>query len=135
MFFVKIYSAIDQDIWDLAWCLATRMKFWTCEQNWDLFGTISGLWMFSFLRPNFPKPRLFSETKLIQTETKTFFRKQIFRSRNCDFFPRPIFLRNRNQYFFFETKFSKTETETLKKLAKVSKPRSFETEMSISDAK
>ena len=64
MFFVIIYSAIDQGyiglslascqkdeiwaelelIWDLAWHLATRMKFGTCEQNWDLHGTISGLW-------------------------------------------------------------------------------------------
>ena len=41
------------------------------------------------------------------------------------------FDRNRYRDFFSETKFS--ETETLKKLAKVSKPRSFETEMSISD--
>ena len=32
-----------KDILDLAWHLATRMKFGTCEQNWDLFGTISGL--------------------------------------------------------------------------------------------
>ena len=31
-----------------------------------------------------------------------------------------------------DTKFSETEIETLKTLAKVSKPRSFETEMSIS---
>ena len=36
-----------------------------------------------------------------------------------------------NRRFFSETKFS--ETETLPKLAKVSNPRSFETEMSISD--
>ena len=28
-----------KDILDLAWHLATRMKFGTCEQNWDLFGT------------------------------------------------------------------------------------------------
>ena len=56
------------------------------------------------MRPNFSK-----------TETETFFRDQIFQ--------------NRNQDFFSETKFS----ETLKDLAKVSKPRSFETEMSISD--
>ena len=32
-----------KDILDLAWHLATRMKFGTCEQNWDLYGTISGL--------------------------------------------------------------------------------------------
>ena len=30
-------------ILDLAWHLATRMKFGTCEQNLDLFGTIQGL--------------------------------------------------------------------------------------------
>ena len=49
-------------------------------------------------RPNFPKPkpRLFSETK---------------------------FFRNRNRDFFSETKFFETETETLKNLAKVSRPR------------
>ena len=33
-----------KDIWDLAWHLDTRMKLRTDEQNWDLFGTISGLW-------------------------------------------------------------------------------------------
>ena len=33
-----------KDILDLAWHLATRMKFGTWEQNWDLYGTISGLW-------------------------------------------------------------------------------------------
>ena len=42
---------------------------------------------------------------------------------------------NRYRDFFSDTKFSETETETLKKLAKISKPRSFETEMSISDYK
>ena len=31
-------------ILDLAWHLATRMKFGTLEQIWDLYGTISGLW-------------------------------------------------------------------------------------------
>ena len=72
--------------------------------------------IFSFPRPSFPKqkPRL-------------FFRDQIFRDQNRD--------------FFSETKFSETEIETrfsetgfaLKKLAKVSKPRSFETEMSMFD--
>ena len=33
-----------KDIWDLACHLAKRMEFETFEQNWDLFGTISGLW-------------------------------------------------------------------------------------------
>ena len=102
-------------ILDLAWHLATRMKFGTCEQNWDLYGTISGLspkfgtsFKALFLLFGF----LFSETKFSETETS--FRNQIFRNRDS----------------FSETKFS--ETETLKDLAKVSKPRSFETEMSIS---
>ena len=45
-------------------------------------------------------------------------------------FPIMFILRTFFQDFFSETKFS--ETETLKKLAKVSKLRSFETEMSIS---
>jgi hypothetical protein len=37
-------------ILDLAWHLATRMKFGTCEQNWDLYGTISTI---SGLSPKF----------------------------------------------------------------------------------
>ena len=60
---------------------------------------------------------------------RLFWRDQIFRNR--DFFPRPNFFKTETKTFFSETKFS--ETETLKDLAKVSKPRSFETEMSISD--
>ena len=43
-----------------------------------------------------PKPRLFSETK---------------------------FFRNRYRYFFSDTKFFETETEIIKNLAKVSRPR------------
>ena len=145
-------------ILDLAWHLATRMKFGTCEQNWDLYGTISGLspkfgtsfkvlfLLFGFFifrdqifrnrdRDFFPRPNFF------ETETETFFRNQIFRNRNRDFFPRPNSFETETETFFpkpnfpkprlfSETKFS--ETETLKDLAKVSKPRSFETEMSIS---
>ena len=63
----------------------------------------------------------FSETKFSETEIETFSETKFFRNRNRD--------------FFSETKFSETETETLKDWAKVSKPRSFETEMSISDGK
>ena len=107
MFLLLFTVLLIKDILDLAWHLATRMS--KGEQNWDLFGTISGLWSqlaqtfpnehcscyldFSFPRPNFPKPRprLFSETK-----TETFFRDLIFSK------PKPrLFFQNqilRNQY-------------------------------------
>ena len=50
------------------------------------------------------------DTKILtETDTETFFRYQIFRNRYRD--------------FFSDTKFSETETDTLKKLAKVSKPK------------
>ena len=147
-----------KDILDLAWHLATRMKFGTCEQNWDLYGTISGLspkfgtsfkalfLLFGFFifrnqifrnrdRDFFPRPNFF------ETETDTFFSKpkprpNFFETETETFFPKPRlfsetkFFRNRNRDFFSETKFS--ETKTLKDLEKVSKPRSFETEMSTS---
>ena len=138
-----------KDILDLAWHLATRMKFGTCEQNWDLYGTISGLspkfgtsfkalfLLFGFFifrdqifrnrdRDFFPRPNFF------ETETETFFPKPNFPKPKPRLFSETNFFQNRNRDFFSETKFSKTETETLKDLAKVSKPRSFETEMSIS---
>ena len=91
-----------RDKWDLAWRLATRMKFRTCEQNWDLYETISGL----FSETKFFRNRnrdFLSETKFSETETETFFRDQIFSKPKL----------------FSETKFS----ETVKKLAKVSKPK------------
>ena len=128
MFFVIIYSAIDQgyiglslaschkdEIWDLRAELGliwdhfrALVPIGTKSQIWDIItSTVLVIWIFSFPRPNFskPKPRLFSETKFFQ---------------------------NRNRDFFSETKFSETKTETLKDLAKVSKPRRVETEMSIS---
>ena len=60
--------------------------------------------------PNFQKPR-------------SFFQDQIIRNRNRYFFFRDQIFRNQNQDFFSETKFSETDTETLQKLAKVSRPR------------
>ena len=115
-------------ILDLAWHLATRMKFGTCEQNWDLYGTISRLW------PQLgPSPKFGTSLQALFLLFGFFlFRDQIFRNRDRDFFPRPNFFETETETFFSETKFSETETETLKDLAKVSKPRSFETEMSIS---
>ena len=67
--------------------------------------------------PNFPKPKL-----------TLFFWDQIFG--NWNFFWDQI-LWNQNRDFFFKTKFSETDTETLQKLAKISwprpKPRHFNT--------
>merc|ERR1712218_17055 len=60
-----------------------------------------------------PIPRLFSRLNIFETDTETFFRDQIF--------SRPI------PRLFFETKIFKTKTDTLKKLRKVSIPRSLET--------
>ena len=162
MFFVIIYSVIDQgyiglslaschkdEIWDLRAELGliwdhfrALVPIGTKSQIWDIItSTVFVIWIFSFPRPNFPKPRLFSETKFFETKTETFFRNQIFQNR--DFFPRPNFsetetffldqiFQNRKQFFFRDqifrnrnffprTKFS--ETEILKKLEKVSKSK------------
>ena len=101
MFFVIIYSAIDQgyiglslaschkdEIWDLRAELGliwdhfrALVPIGTKSQIWDIItSTVLVIWIFSFPRPNFPKPRprLFSETKF-------------FRNRNRDFFPKPNF--------------------------------------------
>ena len=76
-----------KDILDLAWHLATRMKFGTCEQNWDLYGTISGLW--SQLGPS---PKFGTSLRALFLLFGFFlFRDQIFRNRDRDFFPRPNF--------------------------------------------
>ena len=77
-----------------------------------------------------PIPRHFSDTKFSEPKTDTFFPRPNFPKPKPRLFSETKFFRNRNRNFFSETKFS--ETETLKYLAKVSKPRSFETEMSIS---
>ena len=93
-----------------------------------------------------PIPRLFSDTKFSESVTETFFpipnfpkpiprlffRYQIFQNWYRDFFTDTKFSKTDTKTFFSDTKFSETDTEALKKLAKVSKPRSFETEMSIS---
>ena len=112
---LSLTSCHKDEIWDLRAELGLIWDHFkalapigTKSQIWDIIkSTVLVIWIFYFPRPNFLKPRLrlFSETK---------------------------FFRNRNRDFFSETKFSETETETLKDLAKVSKPRSFKTEMSIS---
>ena len=153
MFFVIIYSAIDQgyiglslaschkdEIWDLRAELGLIWDHFkalapigTKSQIWDIIAsTVLVIWIFSFLRSNFPKPRsrLFSQTKFFWNRNRDFFPKPNFLKPNRDFFLRPNFFETEIETFFSETKFS--ETETLKDLAKVLKPRSFETEMSIS---
>ena len=99
MFFVIIFSAIDQgyiglglaschkdEIWDLRAELGliwdhfrALVPIETKSQIWDIItSNVLVIWIFSFPRPNFPKPRLFSETKF-------------FRNQNRDFFPKPNF--------------------------------------------
>ena len=122
-----------KDILDLAWHLATRMKFGTCEQNWDLYGTISGLWsqlgpspkfgtslralfllfgFFLFRDQIFRNRDFFPRPKFSETETKTFFPKPNFPKPKPRLFSETNFFRYRSRDFLFETKFSKTETET-----------------------
>ena len=119
-FFVIIYTAIDQGYMGLSFASCHK------DEIWDLQALRALFLLFGFL--------LFRD-KIFQNQTETFFRDQIFPKPRL-FFQNQIF---RDQNFskpkprlFSETKFSETETETLRKLAKVSKPRSFETEMSIS---
>ena len=132
MFFVIIYSVIDQgyiglglaschkdEIWDL-WAELGLIwdHFRAKSQIWDIIkSTVLVIWIFYFPRPNFPKPnpRLFSETKFFETETKTFFRDRIF--------PKPR--------LFSETKLSETETKTLKIWQK-SRDRDLHRDLSIS---
>ena len=82
---------------------------------------------------------LTDETKILTyTETATFYPRQyFFWDQYGDFFPRPNFLIQRlffqDQIFliprlFPKTKFSDTATDATKKLAKVSRPGSLETE-------
>ena len=87
-------------ILDLAWHLATRMKFGTCEQNWDLYGTISGL-----------SPKFGTSFKALFLLFGFFiFRDQIFRNRDRDFFPRPNFPKPR---LVFRDQISKPKCQSL----------------------
>ena len=114
-FFVIIYSAIDQgyiglslaschkdEIWDLRTELGliwdhfrALVQIGTKSQIWDIItSTVLVIWIFSFPRPNFlkPRPRPFSETKF-------------FRNPNRYFFPKPKFPKPR--LFFRDQIFSK----------------------------
>ena len=147
MFFVIIYSAIDQgyigfslascnkdEIWDLRAELG--LTFQGFGPNWDQVPNLGHHYKHCSCYLDF----FFSETKF--SETETFFRRPKFSETETEtFFPKPNFprprlfsetkfFRNRNRDFFSKTKFSETETETLKDFAKVSNLRSFETKMS-----
>ena len=94
----------------------------------------------TFSIPNFSKLILFSIPKFFETNTKfsetdTFFDTKKFRNRYRYFFLYQIFPKPIPKLFSIP-KFSETDTDTIKKNQKVSKPRSFETEMpnSVSDA-
>ena len=105
-------------ILDLAWHLATRMKFGTCEQNWDLYGTISGL-----------SPKFGTSFKALFLLFGFFiFRDQIFRNRDRDFFPRPDF--TESQTFFPKPKFPKPKLRFFFRDQVFLKPK---TRLSISD--
>merc|ERR1712004_762386 len=108
-------------ILDLAWHLATRMKFGTCKQNWDLYGTISGL-----------SPKFGTSFKALFLLFGFFiFRDQNFRNRDRDFFPRPNFFETETETFFRNQifrkpkpiLFSETETETFFRDGIFSKPK------------
>ena len=81
---------------------------------------------------------------LNDTDTDTFFRYQFFSIPIPILFSDTNFFRYRTRYFFqyniflkpipfFKPKFFKADTNTIQKNGKVSKPRSFETEMSHYD--
>ena len=151
MFFVIIYSAIDQgyiglslaschkdEIWDLRAELGliwdhfrALVPIGTKSQIWDIItSTVLVIWIFSFPRPNFPKPRprLFSETNFFQNPNRNFFSETKF-SETETFFRDQIFW-NRN--FFLSSSFPKLIQKPSEKNWQVSKPRSFDTKMSHS---
>ena len=105
-------------ILDLAWHLAKRMKFGTCEQNWDLYGTILGL-----------SPKFGTSFKALLMLFRFYiFRDQIFRNRDRDFFPRPNFFETETETFFPKPNFPKPKPKPSKIWQKfrnreVSKPK------------
>merc|ERR1711860_490795 len=69
----------------------------------------------------------FFETKVFETDTETFFRDQIFSRPIPRLFFETKYFRDRYRDFFSRLNIFETNTETLKKLRKVSIPRSLET--------
>merc|ERR1711973_839826 len=116
VFLLLFTVLLIKDILDLAWHLATRMKFGTCEQNWDLYGTISGL-----------SPKFGTSFKALFLLFGFFiFRDQIFRIR--DFFPRPNFFETETETSFPKPNFPKPKPKPSKIWQKfrnreVSKPK------------
>ena len=151
MFFVIIYSAIDQgyiglslaschkdEIWDLRAELGliwdhfrALVPIGTKSQIWDIItSTVLVIWIFSFPRPNFPKPRprLFSETKFFWNRNRDFFPKPNFPKPKPRLFSETKFFRNRNRDFFPKPNFPKPKPKPSKIWQKfrnreVSKPK------------
>ena len=115
---ISCFLLLIKGILDLAWHLATRMKFGTCEQNWDLYGTISGL-----------SPKFGTSLKaLFQLFGFFIFRDQIFRNRDRDFLTRPNFFETETETFFTKPNFLKPKPKPSKIWKKfrnreVSKPK------------
>merc|ERR1712052_102459 len=91
---LDLASCHKDEIWDLRAELGliwdhfrALVPIGTKSQIWDIItSTVLVLWIFSFPRPNLPKPRLFSQTKFFQNQNQDFFPKPKPR-----LFPRPIF--------------------------------------------
>ena len=128
MFCVIIYSAIDQgymgpslaschkdEIWDLCegisglWSQEPSPKFGT-----SLRALLFVIWIFSFSRPNFPKPkpRLFSKTKFFRN--RDFFQKPNFLKPKPRLFPRPNFSETKTETFFPRPNFPKPKLKPSK---------------------
>merc|ERR1711928_209629 len=92
----NLASCHKDEIWDLQAELGliwdhfrAFVPIGTKSKIWDIItSTVLVIWIFSFPRPNFPKPR-----------PRLFFRYQIFRNQNRDFFPRPNFFETETETF------------------------------------
>ena len=104
---LSLVSCHKDEIWDLRAELGLFWDHFRALVLWDLItSTVLVIWIFSFPRPNFPKPRLFPETKFFRNQNRDFFSETKFSKTETETFSETKFFRNRNQYYFFKTKFS-----------------------------
>ena len=98
----------------------TLVPIGTKSQIWDIItSTVLVIWIFSFPKPYFPKPNqnFFPRPNLSETQT---------------FFPKPNFSETKTKTFFWDQIFRNWNWNP-QNFGKIFEPRSFETEMSISD--